>query len=851
MGEVYRARDTRLDRIVALKILSPQLATDATFKARFEREARTVSSLNHPHICVLHDIGQQDGIDFLVLEHLEGETLADRLQTERGGLKLPEALRIAIDVADALDSAHRHHVVHRDLKPGNIMLTPAGAKLLDFGLARQPSGAVAASLSMLATQPGTGTAEGTIVGTLQYMAPEQIQGRPVDARTDIFALGEVIYEMVTGRRAFDGETQASLIAKVLETDPPPLSTVAAVSPPALDHIVHRCLAKEPDDRWQSARDLLIELRWIQHGGGAVRPNPPAGRHRGWIPWAIAGLCLAAAVAAWFLRPVSVNEDELPLVRFDAPLPPNMSLEDWRGWPTLSPDGRLLVVAGTLDGRQQLFIRHLDDAAFTAIPGSDGARLPFFSPSGRSLAFASNGKLRRTEIAGGPVTVLCDVPASNSGGAWSREGIIVFGAPRTGLFRIPESGGTPAPVTELDKARGDISHTGPQFLPDGRTLLFTVTGPQGGLYAGSLDSRSVKRVLDDRSRGYVVEPGYLVFARQQSLMAAPFDIKRLEVSGPAFPIVSQIFSGQFSTTANRYVAYRPEGDTTSQLAWYHRDGRRLGDVGAPAPCRQIQLSPSGRRLAIQRGEASSVLGSAGDIWIMDLATGVLSRIINNPAFDGDPGWAPDERSMVFTSNRTGRQAAYRKDLLTGAEAPLFDYPDPIVVDEWSPDGRFVIVRTGGRAAFAVSMTGDRTPRLLFDTPQIIEDQLRVSPDGRWIAFNSDETGRWEVYVASFPEFSGKRQISTNGGVQPVWRRNSRELFYLTPLGQLMAVEIGAGRSVTAEAGVPRPLFQTSLNPSPQLGEYAVTPDGERFLMVEPLGGKTQAVTLLLNWRPPAR
>jgi eukaryotic-like serine/threonine-protein kinase len=847
MGEVYRARDTRLDRTVALKILSLDLAADATFKARFEREARTISSLNHPHICVLHDIGQQDGIDFLVLEHLEGETLAERLRSDRPRLKLADALRIAVDVADALDTAHRHHVVHRDLKPANIMLTSGGAKLLDFGLARQPAGAGAAALSMLVTQPGTGIADGTIAGTLQYMAPEQIQGQAVDVRTDVFALGEVIYEMITGRKAFEAQTQASLIAKVLETDPPAPSTLVPVSPPALDHIVQRCLAKEPDDRWQSARDLLLELRWVQQGGGSVHPDTARPRHR-WTPWAIATLALAGAVAVWFLRPVAVDS-ERSVVRFDVPLPPSMSLEDWRGWPTLSPDGRLLVVAGTLEGRQQLFVRRLDEGVFTPVAGTDGARLPFFSPSGRSLAFTANGKLRRAEIAGGPVTVLCDVSATNTEGAWSREGVIVFGSPRTGLFRVPESGGAPKPLTELDTARGDVGHTGPQFLPDGRRFLFTVTSPHGGIYAGSLDSRAVKRVVDERSRGYVVDPGYLVFARQQTLMAAPFDSQRIEMSGPAFPIVSQLFSGQFSATSMGYLAYRLAGDITSQLAWYHRDGRRVASVGAPGPFRQIALSPSGRRVAIQSGEATST-GTGADIWVMDLATDVLSRVVNDPAFDGDPAWAPDERSLMFTTNRTGRRSVFRKDLLTGAEAPLLDYPEALLVDDWTADGRFVIIRTGGRASFSLPMTGDRTPRLLMDTPLIIEDQVHVSPDGRWIAFNSDETGRWEVYIASFPEFSGKRQISSNGGVQPVWRRDSRELFYLSPQGQLMVVAIGAGESVT-EAGVPRLLFQTSLNPSPQLGEYAVAPDGQRILIVEPLGGKSQAVTLLLNWRPPAR
>jgi Tol biopolymer transport system component len=563
---------------------------------------------------------------------------------------------------------------------------------------------------------------------------------------------------------------------------------------------------------------------------------------------VAALAVAAAGASWIVRPSPIARDP-PLVRFDAPLPPNMSLEDWRGWPTLSPDGRLLVVAGTQEGRQQLFVRRLDDPSFTPLAGTDAGWLPFFSPSGRSLAFVANDKLRRAEIGGGPVVVLCDA-ASMAGGTWSRDGVILFAKWKTGLFRLAESGGAPEPVTRLDAARGDVGHWGPQFLPDGRTFLFSVVGREGGIYTGSLDSAVVKRVLHEDSRGYFVEPGYLVFARQQMLMAASFDVRKLQVSGPAFPIVSGLFSDQFSATTNGHLAYRLEGEVMTQLAWYGRDSRRRPEtVGSSGPYRQIALSPSGRRVAIQRG-AVTAEGAAGDIWVMDLTTGVFSRVTNDPAFDGDPSWSPDERSIVFTTNRTGRATGFRKDLLTGMETPLTDHPDPVVVDEWTPDGRFVILRTQAQAIFALPMTGDRTPRLLTDTPQVIEDQVHVSPDGRWIAFNSDETGRWEVYVAAFPEFSGKRQISNNGGVQPLWRRDGRELFYLSPQGQLVAVQIRADAVATVEASVPQILFQTGLNPSPQLGEYAVTRDGQRFLVVEPVGGKSQAITLLLNWRPPA-
>jgi Tol biopolymer transport system component len=847
MGEVYRARDTRLDRTVAVKVLAPELAADPEFRARFEREARAISSLSHPHICVLHDIGRDGGVDYLVLEHLEGQTLAERLQTERAGLKLAEALRIATEIADGLDSAHRHGIVHRDLKPGNVMLTAGGAKLLDFGLAKRPAGAAAAALASLATRPDTATAQGTMLGTLQYMAPEQLQGRSVDARTDIFALGEIIFEMVTGRKPFEGQTQASVIAKILEVDPPPMSATGALSPPSLDRVVQRCPAKEPEERWQSARDVLLELRWIRESGvSAAAPAAamPGTRGRRWLPWAVAAAALALTGASWLLRPSAVAADR-PVVRFDVTLPPEMILEDWRGGPVLSPDGRVVVVPVAINGKSLLVARRLGDSAVVPIDGTEGAFSPFFSPSGRSLAFAANGKLKRIELAGGPAVNLADVPISGArGGTWSRDGTLLY-APRidSGVFRVAESGGVPQAVTTLKAERGDVSHTLPEFLPDGRAFLFLVRGREAGIYVGSLDSTEPRRIMNDAARVHYAEPGYLVFQRGRTAMAVPFDTRRLEVSGPPFPIADQVFSGQYHATADGDLVYRFDGAVAAQLAWYARDGGRLEVVGPPGPYRQIALSPSGRRVAIQAGETVQG-GAAADLLMLDLATGVRSRLTNNPALNSDPSWSPDERRLVFSSNRTGRNALFVKDLTTGQETPLFDFPANVVVDEWTPDGKFIVFRTGGRAIYALPMPGG-TPRLVVDTPISIEDQTHLSPHGRWLAFNSDESGTWEVYVASFPDFADKQQISLNGGMQPVWRRDGRELFYLTPQGQLMAVEDDT-RSATVVTGVRRTLFRTSLNPSIQVGEYAVSPDGQRFLILDPVGNQSQSISLLLNW-----
>jgi serine/threonine protein kinase len=846
MGEVYKARDTRLDRTVALKVLSPEIAGDPAFVVRFEREARMISALNHPRICVLHDVGRQDDIEYLVLEHLEGETLAARLQ--RGALRLPQVLKYAIEIADGLDAAHRHGIVHRDLKPGNIMLTPTGAKLVDFGLAR-PVGQSAVALSMLSAHSTTATAKGTFIGTLRYMAPEQIQGHEADVRTDIFAFGVVIYEMATGKKAFDAQTQASLLGKILETDPPAVSTLAPLAPPALDHVVHTCLAKEPSERWQTAHDVLVQLRWIQQQGLQTGPSPIGSMRRtarGWLAWALAAAALAAAAVGLGLY-VTRSETTRPPARFEITLPASLSLSE-SGWPALSPDGRLLVVAASADGRSQLFVRRIDDTTFAPLAATEGAGGPFWSPDSRSIAFFANGKLRRIDAAGGPQTVLCDASASLRG-SWSRDGVILF-TPAAGspLFRVSESGGTPVPVTSFDRARGDSDHRYPNFLPDGRAFLFAVGGRESGIYAGSLDSTVVKRVLPDSGQGVYLPSGHLLFVRQQTLMAVPFDPRRLEASATAVPVASGVRSRIFSAALNGTLVYRSGGDAMIQLAWFARDGRRLSDVGTPGPYRQIALSPSGRRVAIQQGDPGFFQASNADLWLMDMTTGVYSRLTSDPGMDGDPSWSPDERSLAFTSSRTGRESLFRKDLVTGAEEPLADIPDRVGVDEWTLDGRFVIFRTFGKAVYALPMTGDRTPKLLADTPYI-EDQSHVSPDGRWIAFNSDESGRWEVYVASFPGFSGKRQISNNGGMQPLWRRDGRELFYLSPQGKLMAVEISTGDTV--QPGVARALFQANLTPTAGLGEYGVTPDGQRFLIAEPTTRSGQSMTFLLNWTPPDR
>ena len=845
MGEVYKARDTRLDRLVALKILAPALASDAEFKSRFAREARAISGLKHPHICVLYDIGSHRDIDYLVLEHLEGQTLAERLRDEPRGLKLPDALGIALGVADALAAAHSHGIVHRDLKPGNIMLTAGGPKLLDFGLAKEGLGS-AAAVADLPTLAATATGQGVIVGTLQYMAPEQAEGRPVDARTDLFALGAVIYEMVTGRKAFEAQTQASLIANVLQVDPPAVSTVVATSPPALDRLVRRCLAKEPENRWQSARDVFLELRWILEES----EKPPAltrqaATWRQWLPWAMTALVALLALSTRALLP-NRTEATQPLSRFDIPLPPRvLPLALSQGTPALSPDGRFVAVSATMDGRLQVLLRRLDQTAFIPLPGTDNGRVPFWSPDSRSVAFFAGQKLQRVAISGGPVVSICDVTGTLfSGGSWNRHGVIVFemgGA----IYRVAESGGTAVAVTSLDAAPGETAHRFPQFLDDGRSFLFSAIGPRTEIRAGTLDSPVTKLVVADATQAVFAPPASLLVLRGQSVLAAPFDAERVEVTGTERSIFDQV-AGGLSASRNGTLLFRPAGLRITQLQRFTRDGRRLGGLGSAGPYQQLALSPNGTRVALQRGEFTSLGIGTSNIWILDLTTGIQWKLTTDPRYEADPSWSADERSLAFSIGAAGGKGPnlFRKDLATGIEEPLADIRGSL--DEWTPDGRFAIFRRDGRTIVAVPLAGDRTPRTIVDRPLVIHDQPHVSPDGRWIAFNSNESGRWEVHVARFPDFTDKHQISKDGGVQPLWRRDSEELFYLDLRGQVMGV------AVTTETpnpfGVPHPLFSTALNPSPFVGEYAVTADGQRFFAIEPAEGAPAAFTFVLNWRP---
>ncbi len=828
-------------------------------RERFEREARTIASLNHAHICTLYDVGREGGTDYLVMEYVEGETLAGRLR--KGPLPLEQVLQYAIEIADALDKAHRKGITHRDLKPGNIMLTKSGTKLLDFGLAKlqQEMAPAGAQFSQLPTADEPLTAQGTILGTLQYMAPEQLEGKEADARTDIFAFGVVVYEMATGKKAFEGKSQASLIAKILETDPPPISSLQPMTPPALDRVVKRCLEKEPDERWQTASDLAKELQWIAEGSsqaGVAAPVVARRRRRERMAWALAGagLLLAAAIAGYFLlRPKKAGD----VVRFSVPPPENASFAPPGGFLSLSPDGRnLAFVTATQSGKPTaLWVRSLDSLAAQPLLGTERAFLPFWSPDSRYIGFFTfDGKLEKVPVSGGPPEMLCDA-RDGFGGTWNRDGVIVF-VSEGKLYRVSDAGGTPALVAAADAARQEIGYANPQFLPDGRHFLFrasTSAGSVGYVETGSLDSPKTERLFQSAANALYAPPGYLFYVSQGTLVAQAFDASGLKITGPAVPVSTGVGVtaggyGFFSVSQTGALAYQtaPNG-FTSQMTWYNREGEKLGSVGEPGRYSSSALSPDGTRLAVGVGDAG-----ARDIWVYDLKRGTESRLTAGSGDNFNPLWSADGNRIIFTSNRAGPRDIYEQAAngLGNAE-PIYESKDQSkAMDDLAPDGRYAIYDTAGGAdlteVWALPLSGERRP-VPFVRGSFGAREARFSPNGRYLAYASTETGEYEIYVQTFPEHLGKWQVSTSGGIEPTWRRDGKELFYLSADDKVMAVEVNTD-SANFQAGIPKPLFQTQL----VLGflwrnRYVVSADGQRFLMLTPTG-ETPAnpITVVLNW-----
>jgi eukaryotic-like serine/threonine-protein kinase len=856
MGEVYKARDTRLDRTVAIKVLPPHLSASAESRQRFEREAKTISQLSHPHICALYDVGNQDGVEYLVMEYLEGETLADRLA--RGPLPLEQMLRYGIEIADALDKAHRQGIVHRDLKPGNVMLTKSGVKLLDFGLAKAMAPASdAVALSSLPTREKELTAEGTILGTVQYMAPEQLEGKQADARTDIFALGAVLYEMATGKKAFSGATQASLISTILRDDPQPVSQVQPMSPPALDRVVKTCLAKDPEERWQSAGDVAKELKWIAEGaapGSAALTTGASGqRRRERLAWAAAAVAILFGALSAFLSRRSQAPEEL--MRFTI-MPP--SGQGFFGFVELSPDARrILFLLQDEGGRNSIAVRSLDSLEMRRLPGTEDARGAFWSPDGREIAFFSEGRLKRIGADGGPVQTICESGGAFSG-AWTRPGTILFtkefGNP---IVAVPATGGTPQPVTALDAARGEVAHFHPAFLPDGRHFVFVarnIDPEKTSIMLASLDSKDVRRLFHADSAAVFADPGYLLFARDNALFAWRFDPRSRELVGDTVPTLEQVHYAtednflSVSAAGNR-VAYLP-WFMRRRLVWVDRKGRELGTLGEIAGYEDVRISPDGGKVAVALRDPSH--GQNLDVWVLDASRGTGSRITAERTDEFDPAWFPDGERLVYVSDHVGFYDLYERPASGGAEKVLVRTKQDKLLPTISPDGRHLLmsVPEGGTYTRVLTPLSERGDSLrLSGDSRFSEEHPEISPDGLRTAFDSSESGQREVYVQPLPG-GPKRQVSIGGGHTSVWNRNGSELFYAARDGMLMSVamHLAAGR---LEIGEPQPLFLLRLGVSGEVQysrhPYDVSPDGQRFLVVRRAPDtEADSAVVVTNW-----
>ena len=858
MGEVYRARDTRLERTVAVKVLPERLASSGEGRQRFEREAKTISQLTHPHICALYDVGREGETEYLVMEYLEGETLAERLA--RAPLPLEQTLRFGMEITDALDKAHRQGIVHRDLKPGNVMLTKSGAKLLDFGLAKAIAPSEMSPLTSLPTAASPVTRAGEVLGTFQYMAPEQLEGKEADARSDIFALGAVLYEMATGKKAFMGATQASLIGAILHTEPPPISTVQPMSPPALDRVVKTCLAKDPEDRWQSAADINRELRWVAEGSQTGIPGPRVLRrtNRERLSWGLTAVAVLAAVAA-IMRYEHPTAASTGAMRFSIVLREMSALRAV----ALSPDGgRLVFVGRDSSGKNLLWIRALDSLAVQPLPGTENPSFPFWSPDSRFIGFFADGKLKKIAVSGGPPQTLCDAPL-NRGGSWSREGVILFAPVVNGpLYRVSASGGVATPATKLDPVRGEDGHRWPFFLPDGRHYLYMVAAFSSaaqmeriGIYAGALDSKEEKLLVHANSNVAYAPPGYLLFSRERNLLAQPFDAKGIRITGDPVPVAEEVqyfpqhYGALFSVSENGLLLYQSRSVSgVSRLVWFDRSGKTMESLGAPADQSNPRISPDGKRVAVNIIDPQT--GNM-DVWIHESSGGIATRFTSDPAFDALPVWSPDGRQIAFNSIRRGR-VFYRKSSSGGGrEEEIFHSEKVIYPTDWSPDGRFILYQavdpTTNLELWVLPVGGDRKPVPFIKTTFGVS-QGQFSPDGRWVAYSSNESGNWEVYVAPFPGPGDNWKVSSAGGFEPRWRQDGKELFYIAPDGKLMAVAM-RGQS-TFDAGPPMPLFQTHRREhisTVDLFSYDVSSDGQRFLVNTDVGeGDSPPLTVVLNW-----
>jgi Tol biopolymer transport system component len=836
MGDVYRARDVTLGREVAIKILPEVFTADAGRRARFEREARVLAALNHPYIGAIYGFEQRDGIHGLVLELVTGETLAERLRA--GPLPVPEAVRVAQQIAEALDAAHEKGIVHRDLKPSNIMITPEGVvKVLDFGLAR-------AETPESIDAGRDDTRDGLILGTAAYMSPEQARGRRADKRTDVWAFGCVLWAMLTGRAPFAGDTVSDTIAAILERQPP-WDALPADTPSNVRRLLQRCLEKETKRRLRDIGDARFELE------ADVPPpvDPPKSRRREAAAWSAAAVCLLAAL---LVAGSVVFRERTPtrVPRFHVLPPGDGNIREV----ALSADGRRLVfVSLGSDRERRLWIRAIDSLDAHVLDGSEGASLPFWSPDGRFVAFFAQGKLRKIPSTGGAPQVVCDA-ADGRGGTWNADGAIVFApVPDGALFQVSANGGAPAPATT--RQEGQAGHRFPQFLPDGRHFLFlaqTGRGRQGGIYVGSLDSPHAVLALETAVSAQYASPGYLLFVRDNALMAQSFDAGTMRLSGDVVAIAEDVWNdpgggGTDFTASDGVLVYRERQRNAGELVWFDRAGRSVRSALARADYIHPWLSPDGRRAAVEIVEPETQMHS---VWVVDLVRGSRAQFSTGPAQSHFPVWSPDGRSILFSSDRGGPLTLVTRPATgTGAEQELLAPTANSRAMDWSADGRFILYQTTHPStrsdiwALPVAPRGEPFP--VVNTPSD-ERQAQVSPDGRWVAYTSNTSGRDEIWVQRFPDAGEKWPVSTAGGSQPQWRRDGRELFYISKDVRLMAVDVD-GSGSTFDAGVPATLF--ALKFTDQLAarnNFMPAADGTRFLINTSYSGSVSDVAVVLDW-----